>query len=148
MTQHTCSLEKVQNFLRIQKLLLLSKIEILVTNSNIKHNVVLVLMLSHVWLFVTPWTLALQAPLSMGFSRQEYWSGLPCTPPGFFPTQGLNPGLPHCRWMLYHLSHRRSPRILEWVTYPFSRELPNPDSLPAKLPGKPNTALDTSLLQM
>ena len=48
MTQHTCSLEKVQNFLRIQKLLLLSKIEILVTNSNIKHNVVLVLMLSHV----------------------------------------------------------------------------------------------------
>ena len=37
------------------------------------------------------------------------------------PTQGLKPGLPHCRWILYHLSHQESPRILEWVTYPFSR---------------------------
>ena len=39
-------------------------------------------MLSHVQLFATPWTVALQAPLSVGFSRQEYWSGLPCPPPG------------------------------------------------------------------
>ena len=39
-------------------------------------------LLSHVRLFVTPWTVALQAPLSMGFSRREYWSGLPCPPPG------------------------------------------------------------------
>ena len=39
---------------------------------------------------------------------------------GIFPTQGLNPGLPHCRPILYQLSHRRSPRILEWVAYPFS----------------------------
>ena len=37
-----------------------------------------------------------------------------------FPTQGSNPGLPHCEWILYHLSHRGSPRILEWVAYPFS----------------------------
>ena len=37
---------------------------------------------SHVWLFATPWKVALQAPLSMGFSRQEYWSGLPFSPPG------------------------------------------------------------------
>ena len=44
----------------------------------------------------------------MGFSRQEYWSELPCPPPGIFPTQGLNPGLPHCRWILYHLSHQGS----------------------------------------
>ena len=44
-----------------------------------------------------------------GFSRQEYWSGLPCPPPGIFPTQGSNPGLPHYRWTLYHLSHQRSP---------------------------------------
>ena len=36
---------------------------------------------SHVWLFVTPWTVVCQAPLSMGFSRQEYWSGLPHPPP-------------------------------------------------------------------
>ena len=34
---------------------------------------------------------------------------------GIFPTQGSNPGLPHCRWILYCLSHQRSPRILEWV---------------------------------
>ena len=38
--------------------------------------------LSRAWLFVTPWTVALQAPLSMGFSRQGYWRGLPCPPPG------------------------------------------------------------------
>ena len=40
--------------------------------------------------FVTPWTVASKAPLSMGFSRQEYRSGLPCPPPGTFPTQGSN----------------------------------------------------------
>ena len=48
---------------------------------------------SHVQLFVTPWTVAHQALLSMGFSRQEYWSGLPCLLQGIFPTQGSNPGL-------------------------------------------------------
>ena len=37
-----------------------------------------------------------------------------------FPTQGLNPGLPQCRQILYQLSHKGSPRILEWVAYPFS----------------------------
>ena len=39
---------------------------------------------------------------------------------GFFPTQGSSPGLPHCRSILYQLSHEGSPRILEWVAYPFS----------------------------
>ena len=39
---------------------------------------------------------------------------------GIFPTQGWNPGLLHCRWILYQLSHKGSRRILEWVTYPFS----------------------------
>ena len=39
---------------------------------------------------------------------------------GIFPTQGSNPGLLHCRWILYQLSHKGSPRILEWVAYPFS----------------------------
>ena len=123
--------------------------------------------LSHfscVWIFVTQWTIACQAPLFMGFSRQGYWSGLPFPPSGdlpdpgiepmslmssalwvcvcecsvvsesfvtlwavacqdplsmdfpgkdigvgchfllqeIFPTQGSNPGLPHCRQMLYH----------------------------------------------
>ena len=39
---------------------------------------------------------------------------------GIFPTQGSNPGLPHCRRILYQLSHKGSPRILEWVAYPYS----------------------------
>ena len=48
----------------------------------------------------TPWTVARQAPLSMGFSRQEYWSGLPFLLQGIFLTQGSNPGLLHCRQIL------------------------------------------------
>ena len=56
--------------------------------------------LSRVQLFSTPWTVAYQALLSMGFSRQEYWSGLPFPSQEIFPTQGLNLGLPHCRQML------------------------------------------------
>ena len=40
---------------------------------------------------------------------------------GSIPTQGSNPGLLHCRQILYHLSHKGSPRILEWVAYPYSR---------------------------
>ena len=46
---------------------------------------------SHVLLFVTLWTVAHQAPLSMGSSRQEYWSGLPCPPPGDIPNLGIEP---------------------------------------------------------
>ena len=44
---------------------------------------------SHIQLFATPWTIACQAPLSMGFSRQRYWSGLPCLPPGYLPDPGI-----------------------------------------------------------
>ena len=44
---------------------------------------------SYVRLLVTPWTVAHQAPLSMGFSRQEYWSGLPCLPPGDLSDPGI-----------------------------------------------------------
>ena len=50
-------------------------------------------LLSRVWLFATPWT-AHQAPLSMGFSRQEYWSGLPFPPPGDLPNPGIKPRSP------------------------------------------------------
>ena len=53
------------------------------------------LLLSHVQLFVISWTVARQAPLSMGFPMQEYWSGLQFPSPGVFPTQGLNLGLKH-----------------------------------------------------
>ena len=48
---------------------------------------------SHVQLCATLWAVTCQAPLSMGFSRQEYWSGLPCPPLGDLPTQGSNPHL-------------------------------------------------------
>ena len=155
-------------------------------------------MLSHVRLSATPWTVACQALLFVGFSRPEYWSGLPfpppgdlpnprkeptspalvgrffststtwealmvisvqfssvaqscptlcdprdCSPPGssvrgilqarilewvampssggIFPIRGSNLVLPHCRQILYCLSHQGSPRLLEWVAYPFSR---------------------------
>ena len=47
---------------------------------------------------------------------------------GVFPAQGSNPGLPHCRWILFQLSHQGSPRILEWVAYPFSRGSSQPRS--------------------
>ena len=61
---------------------------------------------SCVQLFAAPWTIACQAPLSVGLSRQEYWSGLPCLPPGDLPDPGSNLGL-LClccigRQILYH----------------------------------------------
>ena len=71
---------------------------------------------------------------------------------GIILSLGSNPGLPHCRWFLHHLSHQGSPRILEWVACPFSRGSPDPgielgspalqaDSLPAELPGTPGTGV-------
>ena len=64
---------------------------------------------SHVRLFVTPWTIIYQAPWSLGFSRQEYWSGLPFPSPGDLPNPGIEP---------------RSPSL-------------QADSLPSEPPGKP-----------
>ena len=66
-------------------------------------------LLSHVRLFATPWTVAYQAFLSMGFSRQEYWSGLLFPSPGDFPDPGIEP---------------RSPTL-------------QADTLPSEPPGKP-----------
>ena len=61
---------------------------------------------SHIRFFVTPWTVAHQAPLSMGFSRQDYWNGLPCPPPGDLPNPGIIPAslMFSCidRRVLYH----------------------------------------------
>ena len=65
--------------------------------------------LSHVRLFTTPWTVAYQVPLSMGFSRQYYWSGLPFPSPGDLPNTGIEP---------------RSPTV-------------QANSLPSEPPGKP-----------
>ena len=56
--------------------------------------------------FATLWTVARQAPLSMGSPRQEYWSGLPFPSPGVFPTQGLNPRLLHWQVGSLPLSHQ------------------------------------------
>ena len=50
--------------------------------------------LNHVQLFATPWTVAHQAPVSMGFSREEYWKGVPFTPPGDLPNPGIEPRAP------------------------------------------------------
>ena len=62
--------------------------------------------ISCVPLFVTPWTVYCQAPPSMGFSRQEYWSGSPCPPPGDLPYPGIEPTslFVSCtgRWLSYH----------------------------------------------
>ena len=70
-------------------------------------------------LFVTPWTVAHQAPLSMGFSRQEYWSGLPRCPPEDLPNLGVEP---------------RSPAL-------------QVDSLPSEPPGKPREPRRTAVLK-
>ena len=51
-------------------------------------------MLSRVPALATPWTVACQAPLSMGFSREEHWSGLPLSSPGDLPDPGIEPGSP------------------------------------------------------
>ena len=66
--------------------------------------------LSRVRLFATPWTIAYQAPPSMGFSRQECWNGLPFPSPGDLPNTGIEPGSPSLQ----------------------------ADALPSEPPGKPN----------
>ena len=62
---------------------------------------------------VTPWTVACQAPMSMGFSRQNTGVGSHSLLLELFPTHGLNPGLPHCRWSLYCLSHHLTHKCRE-----------------------------------
>ena len=87
----------------------------------------------------TPWIVACQAPLSLGFTRQEYWSGLPFPSPGIFSTQGSNLSILYCRWspalnmdsffffldergFFTGLSHQGKP--LPWVAYyAFSQDL-------------------------
>ena len=64
--------------------------------------------LSSVELFATPWTVAHPSPLSMAFSRQEYWTGQPFPSPGNLPDLGLYPGFWHYRWIVYHLHHQGS----------------------------------------
>ena len=77
---------------------------------------------SHVQLFETPWTVTLKAPLSMEFSRQEYWSGLPLPPPGDLPDPGIEPA---------------SLCLLLWQV----------SSLPLKPPGKPPLISDAHIME-
>ena len=67
-------------------------------------------------LFATPWNSPGQNTGVGGLSLLQ----------GIFPTQRSNPGLPHCRWVFYQLNHKGSPRILQWVAYPFSRRSSRP----------------------
>ena len=76
-------------------------------------------LLSRVQLFVTPWTVAYQSPPSKGFSRQEYWSGLPFPSPGDLPNLGIEP---------------RSPAL-------------QADALPSEPPGKPQREDNVSTKQ-
>ena len=83
--------------------------------------------LSLIQLFVTPWMGAHQAPLSMEFSRQEYWSGVPCPPPGDLPDPGMDQtGVSCIGGRRFKLSHQGSPRwSLEVLKYAFSCLLPH-----------------------
>ena len=65
---------------------------------------------------------AYQAPLSMGFSRQWYWSGLPFPSPGDLPNPGIEPGLPNYRQTLYHLSHQGE--MLGWMKHKLESRFP------------------------
>ena len=68
---------------------------------------IVVQLLSHIWLFVTPWELVLQAPLSVVLSRQEYWSGLPFPSPGDLPIPGIQPVSPAWQADSLPLSHKK-----------------------------------------
>ena len=69
---------------------------------------------SHVWLCETLWTIPHQAPLLLGFSRQEHWSGLPCPPSGYLTNPGINPRSPMSPAWAGRLSPRppRKPKYL------------------------------------
>ena len=104
---------------------------------------VLCLVAQCIRLFATPWILAHKAPLSMGILQAKIleWVAMLFSR-GIFPTQGSNPGLLHCRWILYHLSHQRSLKILEWVAILSPGDLPNPGIEP----GSPAVQADSSQL--
>ena len=119
--------------------------------------VVVVESFSHVRLWQPHGLVARQAPLSMGFSRQEYLSGLPCPPPGNLPDSGIEPTflwLLNCRWVLYCWATgriRRSPeehvttlKWGRWKTYPVSIFI----YLTKGNPGKDNTFLPICIWEL
>ena len=76
---------------------------------------------SHFWLFATAWTVAHQASLSMGFSRQEYWSGLPFPSPGDLPDPGMESESPALQVDSLPSEPLGKPKNTGGVAYPFSR---------------------------
>ena len=97
-------------------------------------------LLSHVWLFATPWTIQ-----SMEFSRPEYWSGQRSLIQGIFPTHGSNPGLLHCRQILYQLSHEGSPDEVPCFSSDLSPYAPEFGEKCGSLPLFPSYALFCSV---
>ena len=65
--------------------------------------------------FPTPWTVARQVPLFMGFSRQPNWSGLPCPPPGDLPNLGIKPSSPTLQVDSLPLSYQGFPGVCRWT---------------------------------
>ena len=80
-------------------------------------------LLSRVQIFATPWIVAYLTPPSLGFSKQEYWSGFHFLLQKIFLTQGLNPGLLPCRQALYRLSHQGSLSSIRVVSSAYQRLL-------------------------
>ena len=85
-------------------------------------------LLSHVWLFITPWTVAHQASLPVKFSRKEYWCGLPFHSPGDLPSPGIQPRSPALQAdsLLSELPgkpqyYQRSAKIINFLSRPLSR---------------------------
>ena len=125
---------------------------------------------SHVWVFATLWTVAREAPLSMGFFRQKYWRGFPCLPPEDLPNQGTEPAsltspalagrffTTSASWQALWKVGILQARTLECIAIPSSRSSSQPrddlrsptlqaDSLLSELPGKPkNTGVGSLFL--
>ena len=75
--------------------------ELWILNECVCKSYVCAQSLSHAWLFAMLWTVAHQAPLSMGFPKQEYWSGLPFPSPGNLPNPGIKPNTPASAGRVY-----------------------------------------------
>ena len=93
-------------------------IQILEGGSDKRPQKYLVCLLSRVWLFETPRTVACQAPLSMGFPRQEYWSGLLFPPPGGLPHAGTESTSPALVGRFFTIDHPGSPTLLQSYKLP------------------------------
>ena len=85
--------------------------------------------LSRVWLFATPWTVAHQAPPSMGFSRQEYWSGVPFPSLGELPDPGIEPRSPALQADALTSEPPGKPS-LAWISHPPSCSIPVHNRVP------------------